>query len=106
MTVKRRKRSCAPIRGPGKRSGCANEASRIGRTGGAKLRESMKGEYRHEKSRGIHGCCIPVVLGGSCTHECRSNCGSGNGMDANSKPRPIDLGLHQTRASARKPTEA
>jgi len=49
---------------PGKRSGCVSEAARIGRTGGAKLREFLKGEYRHEKSNGVHSCAVHVVLGG------------------------------------------
>jgi len=48
-------------------SGCVSEAARIGRIGGAKLKTLLKGEYRHEKSNGVHGCAVHVVLGCSGT---------------------------------------
>src|SRR5882762_7727929 len=106
MTVRKRRRSFEPIPEPGKRSGCANEAARIGRTGGVRLRVLSKGEYRHEKGNGVHGGAIPDVLGRSNAYECGSRGGCGHGMDADSESYPTDYGLHPAGASARERTEA
>src|SRR5713226_9560678 len=65
-----------------------------------------KGEYRHEKSNGVHGCAVPVVFGRSSSYGCGSSGGCSKRKEPESKSRPTDYGLHPTRASVAKRTEA